>query len=598
MSPMDLSLSARWLLDAMGGSPPPRALAGALSPKEDAAVQQWMRRHGTDSQKVAADAWRAFKLVAAVDALLALLLLLACQEMLPLAALPLALAPLVCASLVSSAPARLATAEEAELLRCGPGAVGAMMMSLSLTSSLEKAVVFSSTVNRNALGRRMADAAWSVLMRASPDMQSALLDFTASLSRANDGLRQSLHLLMAATCEPTKESAQRLLDKANELALGSFRDAAEKYIASLSAPVMVLFSLGILLPVMLFSVVPLLSLSGSLPGAGMALQASASTAFPLWPIGLLLIGIVPAVTLLYSRTVLAKNPVAELPRLRIRLPRQDAALLAAWALAIALMASLGLAARSPYLFLMALGLPPCAYLLLRCRGAHRDAKGTKGLEADFIVGLYQIGNRMSTGASLERALSEAARSCRGSAFADWAEGAMRRTRVGKPGLHQLMAQGAGVKEISSMVAGAFATVAECALRDPVSAGRVAVGLAKNLGDLRGQEARVEERLRGVVDMMRATSLVFAPIVLGITGGLFGITGLMDPSAAGSVDLVTLLAGVYVLEMALVVSFFTTFLMGTRRWSEVAYQFGARAPVALAIFSAASLCARAGFAQLL
>ena len=557
-----------------------------------------MKRNGTSSERVAVEAWNMLR-VAALVAALSMVLAIALFGIgaLVFVILPSILAPIVLASLISNRPARQVRQEEAELLRNAPDLIGAMMMSMNLSPSLEKAVVFSASVNRNGLGRRLADVAWGVMMRTSSDMQSALLDFSSSLSRSNDGLKQALHLLVASTYEPTKEGAQRLLDKANELVLISFRDAAERYIAALSAPVTVLFSLGVLLPVMLFSVVPLLSLGTALP-VGAQQAENPATPFPLGALSVLLIVVVPFSTLLYSRSVLSRNPIISMPALELRPERHGLILMAAWLALLFAMMLLDLQSRSPYLFLLAICLPPCLYLARHHRKAHQRDLESKGYEADFVTGLYQIGNRMSTGAGLERSLREAASSSQGDAFSAWADRSLMRARIGKKGLHELLMSNPELEERFPMIAGAYSTVAKCALRDPVSAGRVAVGLAKNLSDVRAQEVRIEERLRGVVDMMRATSLVFAPIVLGVTGGLFSITGSFNPQGQSSVEQVTLLTGIYVLELALVVSYFTTFLMGARKWAELGYQFGVRAPVAVLIFTLVSLCARTGFARLL
>ena len=62
---------------------------------------------------------------------------------------------------------------------------------------------------------------------------------------------------------------RHLLDKANSLVIEGVKDRVERYVASLSLPTMVFFAFGILLPVMMFSLVPLLTL-GSVSSVGTA----------------------------------------------------------------------------------------------------------------------------------------------------------------------------------------------------------------------------------------------------------------------------------------------------------------------------------------
>ena len=140
-------------------------------------------------------------------------------------------------------------------------------------------------------------------------------------------------------------------------------------------------------------------------------------------------------------------------------------------------------------------------------------------------------------------------------------------------------------------------MAECAASDPQAAGKVALNLAQYLSDLRTCQAKIREKLQSVVDMMTSTSAIFAPIVLGITGSLFSLVGVVSPGS-GSVQNMTLIGGIYVVELTFIVSFFTVFLMGGKNWTEVAYRFFTKAPVAVIVFISVSLVARGGLTQLL
>jgi len=97
--------------------------------------------------------------------------------------------------------------------------------------------------------------------------------------------------------------------------------------------------------------------------------------------------------------------------------------------------------------------------------------------------------------------------------------------------------------------------------------------------------------------MSSTSAIFAPIVLGITGSLFSLVGAVSPGS-GSVQNMTLIGGIYVVELTFIVSFFTVFLLGGKNWNEVAYRFFTKAPVAAVVFISVSLAARGGLTQLL
>jgi len=175
---------------------------------------------------------------------------------------------------------------------------------------------------------------------------------------------------------------------------------------------------------------------------------------------------------------------------------------------------------------------------------------------------------------------------------------LHRSRMTHMALEDLIASDQAGEYLSPLVAGAFRTVAESAKRDSMGAGQIALNLAQYLSDLRSCEERIRERLKGVVDMMTSTTTFFAPIVLGVTSSLVGIIGQYGEGSPSLSSENILVAGGYLAELTFVVSYFTVFLLGERRWEEVLYQFGRRAPVAILVFTSVSLLCQTGLTRLL
>jgi ABC-type polysaccharide transport system permease subunit len=139
---------------------------------------------------------------------------------------------------------------------------------------------------------------------------------------------------------------------------------------------------------------------------------------------------------------------------------------------------------------------------------------------------------------------------------------------------------------------------ECSEKNPKGAGQVAMNLAQYLSDLNSCEIKIEERLKSLVDMMQSTSMVFAPIVLGITSSLIGLISEFGNSSSELITQTVLMVGIYVVELVAVISYFTVFLLGHKTWKEVGYEFGRRAPVGLAIFISVSIFCQIGLTLLL
>jgi len=569
--------------------PMPACLEPALRPSADPSARDWMARNSVDAEDVMSSAWSLFLLVAVMGSLASIALMLWLGTMEALAGMVVALvAPFIASSWASNRPARMAKRESLSYLRYAPSVIGAMAMSMIVSPSIERAVLFASRSSRNPLGKRLAKASWEVLTRSQQDVESALADLASSLGQYNHALRQSLHLFTASSHEPSKEGMEQLMEKAHEISVQGLKDAADRYVAGLSTPVMVIFALGILLPIMLLSIVPLFAMTSPIPGDAVVMGSSAA---PLAPMAFLILVVIPMSCLAYSSSLLAASPLADLAPIRISVDAKSAWPWPLWLFALVVYSLMVQVADQPYLTLALVAAPPSLILLSR---SNRGLKEVDGAEGDFILGLYQLGNRLSTGTSLEKAVTEAAEVQHKDQFAEWCSLVLHRSSLARVPLDEAFHEFEPLTR-RPLLAEAFRTVARCAMGDAAAAGRIAVRLAKSLGQIKQCEDGIKERMRGVVDMMRSTSLVFAPIVLGVTVGLFSLTASFsgDMEATGWV---TLVAGIYVIELAFVVTYLTTFIVENKGWGQLARSFALRMPLAVLAFTSVSLLSRAGFAQ--
>jgi hypothetical protein len=268
----------------------------------------------------------------------------------------------------------------------------------------------------------------------------------------------------------------------------------------------------------------------------------------------------------------------------------------AWISAIAIAGAGDLGGLDPYMLAGAVVLTPCAFLGWRLRGHLASERRKQALEKEAIAALFQIGNRLISGATFERAFQDAAGNIKG-AFQEVASSLLYRSELSGKGLDQIIVEDGGLQAASAVAENAYVTVAQCANRDPRYAGQIALNLAQMLSDLQSCRSKVEEKLQGVVEMMRTTSTLFAPIVLGVTGALFTLIGSRTPGAGmgGDIELVT---GIYIGELSLLVNFFTVLIMGERSWRGVAYSFAVRTPIAFLVFASVSIICRTGLSALI
>lgn len=571
----------------------PSGFGKAMHYKRTLAGERWLLRNDIEETAVIKGSWNTMiASMALMIAALAALIVAFGVSALIFGIIPALLVPVIASSLYLAAPDGMGRAEERRMLGEAPSIIGCMTMSMQVRPSLEQAVSFASERGDGVLSARLREALWSNLTRRSGSLSEALDELSSSLSEANFSLKQSIHLVISATCERSKQGMDRLLDKANSVAMGGVRDAVDSYSASLSMPAMMLFSLGTLLPIMLFSILPLLSL-------GTSMGQGAEPAVPLPHLAFLLLILIPLSSVIYSWTILAKNPLGLVrgsdDEVRSLLALD---LIIAWAAAVAAMIVVDLGELRPYLISGAAILVPCAFLGWRLRGHVPSRRLRRRLEKEAISALFQIGNRMVSGATFENALEEAAESMNGSPFQRFGRSLLYRSRLyGRP-LEDIILEEGSLGSASRMMENAYITVVQCAARDPRYAGQIALNLAHMLSELGSCQGKIEERLRGVVDMMRSTSTLFAPIVLGVTGALFALIGSQTSAASSMADDIALMTGIYIGELSLLVSFFTVLVMGDRSWRGVLHAYATRTPVAFLVYASVSLICRTGLSSLI
>lgn len=460
---------------------------------------------------------------------------------------------------VLSMPSRIYDMEQRSFLLDSPSVVGAMTMSMNRSPSLERALEAGCRSGSGPLHSSLSMVSWRSLTGEAGDLRESISAWSSCLDRRNEGLRRSLHLILAAEEAPQSDGRYRLLERANSLVMEGLREAFERYVGSLSFPVMLVFAFGVLAPVMLFSLIPMMGMQGG--------------EMDLTTLALLLLVVVPSMTLAYTRSMVSRSP------LRVR---NDHAPREGWRQLLLLSAVPAFAAA--YLVTSSALWSTMAALALALIALF-EREGERGNEeedaASFVDGLYRMGNAMLGGKDLEAAFQEAARAEEGR-FRSWASRMTHLTRTGRSQLAEVVRDDWELTAMGEVLRQSYLTVMECSRDDHVGAGRVAVNLAQCQSDMFRTRRKMRESLRSVVDMMSSTSLVFAPVVIGLTSGIMGMLG-------GDRDWLMALASVYVVELAFLVNYFTGSLDGWKRGNGKLTSYGARGALALAVFLTASLC---------
>ncbi|GEM_PF-325437 len=159
--------------------------------------------------------------------------------------------------LVQRYPVSVIKTEQRRALGYIPEMIGYMVMSLKLTPNLEKAVEFAAEHGRGKISADFRSLLWSVEIGVYPTLSEGLDELAYKWGKYSKEFKLALMRIRASVLEDTEAKRYALLDKTTEGLLSAVKEKMEQYARDLSMPSAILFYLGVLLPIILFIVLPI-----------------------------------------------------------------------------------------------------------------------------------------------------------------------------------------------------------------------------------------------------------------------------------------------------------------------------------------------------
>ncbi len=419
----------------------------------------------------------------------------------------------------------------------------------SLLSALKCAHISQSEKEGRILGRVL----WEVRCRGRT-FDECMAELSEEWGKEEPMLGRAIESLRKAELEPSEEevlaSARRVVERLSE----ESRERMEAYGRSLSAPSTALFGLGVLLPVLLATMVPIAGIGGR----------------TTYMVGFLLWAVLPASILVFGGYLVRKRPrfsPAHKGQARSG-PCPTPLNIASTLLGLVLMV---LSIRYMLTGVSPLTLPLAGlsslethFLMLLCgtalasggvidiysRGPERERRRDELLGRSVPELLNGIGSSLLDGRSFEAALKRA--SVKG-------DGRVR-TELAKafpvPGMSGQVTQSGGLDK-------ALMSAREFSRAGLESGGRAVRALSRHLGELQRLDREMRERIKASIGQMEVTSSIFAPLMIGSSAGIFKLMeGSSSALEGGSLMLSSgsspmgsstfiLLSGVYLLLLSVV-----------------------------------------------
>lgn len=509
--------------------------------------------------------------------------------------------PLIIMIFLGNYPKIAASSLRLSALGVMPHTTSYLIMAMRINPSISNAVIFASENSAEPLASSLRKMLWEVYMRKYHSIEEAFLAFAYEWGKWSDDFKRSLYTILSSEFEKTTEGLHRALDKAMDIMLSGTRRIMEKYSASLSGPTFVLFSLGILLPMILAAMLPMAPLGG--------INISAVHLF------LMLNVLFPLATFAYASHILGKKPGAiQPPKINVNVDKMKVCGIAlACGIPIILLGTPHIYTRLGDLgnkmgtipIIWGIAIIISIYCIITSKDAYKKISQVRKMEEEFPDALFQLGSRIGEGVPLETALLKTGDTMKGAEISSLFKRISFILRVTRLSLDDILFGSKGILKNfpSSMIRASMKVVVESVKKDVKVAGHIIVVVSQYLKDLKKVEHDIQVRLGSVLDMMKTTGALFAPILMGITVGLyyilsnvtqkisvsesiaFGLTSSVRETIPSTTFM--LVIGIYVLLTVLTISYYTASMKFGKDPIEIKMEIGRNLPIATFVFSIAT-----------
>ncbi len=393
-------------------------------------------------------------------------------------------------------------------------------------------------------------------------------DVFAAMSRLISNLPEGcsaygLALRMAITAADIKDPRERsrVLKEASDISLNGLSAAGKSFASSLNAPCMLIFGLGIMVPMVLMSIMPMMSLSGMFGSASLDFRT----------ISVLTLVLIPCAVLAMISGISRRNPM--LASVERGSPMELVPLLLVFPLFFIFNRFTGDSTVSVCLSAVAAG---TTALLSGIRGDRSEARRRKA-ERELGHILLEVGNRLVTGTPFEESVVESL-ACRKS-LADMS--VRFRNEVALCRGDVTLAICNVFSSVSPEISHSLAEVYRTSVKDLAEAGRLSISLGRRINDRISIRRAIRNELKGMCDTMYGTAAVFAPMVLGLSVAMLEpLKRLSEGIDSGTTSLIL---SVYLFELCGIIALLLSFIEGNSTYRAGVRQLAGLCRVSLPVF---------------
>jgi hypothetical protein len=541
-----------------------------------------------------------------------------------------AVAPVVLAYFVTEHPKNEAHLARVEALSNAPSILTQLVIYLKQNPNLERAIEFVSKYSEGKIVDDLKNALWRSFTGHKINIKTELGEIAQKWGKELVELKRSIYLIKSAVSEKNEIKRNQTFDRAINIALEGITNKIQDYTNKLYLPTMFLFSFGTVLPLVIISLLPIFSFIGK------------EVSSPMQMFLLLILSLIGIY--IYSNRIIAQRPPAfstiKLPEfmegfpkpsnLKFRIGKTNFEFNALYYTIVVF-----LVIAFPGIIFMLSQIPgiqfadnPFSQMLkgfntltvvwavgaaiaLYCYGSSwfkRDARQKiENLEKEMIDGTYQLASRISEGRSPENTIKYISESTPGTLFGTLMTDTYDVIKSRHVTLEEALFnhEYGSLKNIYSKNLLLIMHLFVNSLKHGIyQCSQMLFTISNHFDQLKKTEEKLKDTLKNSLSMMRITASVFAPMITGLVitlqqliqngmaaareklGGLgyeyFNLSFLNPPAL--NVEMLQLIAGVYMLILAVLLIRYVCLLEYGKDMVILRYELAKNLPIALFIFT--------------
>ncbi len=443
-----------------------------------------------------------------------------------------------------------------------PSVIGMMSVTMSSGGSFDTAVREIAKNGPKNISELFGKIVMDADCKAISDIRTAVNDMVSSFPKALSPFKRAMQIVITAFDSTDPKERNDMMKDAEAIVLEGLKNMGETYSSGLNTPCMMIFGLGIMLPMIIISMLPMLSIGGMFSVSSIDSRT----------VTLIVLGIIPLVVGSLILSIRSRNPFY-----KAQFNTSDLRYLAPMIIAVPAYILLGMNGISDDLAIsvafIVSGLVTFATIYPSIMKEKERAKVEEALKDT----LFELGNRLSMGDNFETAVKKALGSrteCEDICCKLERELTLCRGDIESAVFMTL-------SPVSVEVAGHYCDICKASRRDIRNAGKLAVSIAHQVQDQNTVRKGIENKLKSTMDMMTGTSAIFAPVILGMSlvmlGPISDITGHVFFDGIGKI------LTIYLIELAALISLMSSNLMCKGKAVDVMARFSLMMPVALIVF---------------